>query len=214
MENAVLLLPAYGLIHRPHIDSLIAAGCDTIYLHNSACIDQARCLLVQRGLESNKDVFVFVDSDISFTKQDLLQLIKDCNDTKEIVTGIYVSKYGNNQMVLTVAPGVTTQRDDGLLPINACGMGFCAIHRNALQKIAGQMDRVKLPTGEETEDIYPFYFPMILDGLWLGEDYSFCQRAKEALVTIYLNHTIQVTHWGMRPHKFDPTKPQGVQKAS
>lgn len=214
MENAVLLLPSYGLIHRPHIDSLISAGCDAIYLQNSACIDQARCLLVQRGLETDKDIFVFVDSDISFEKNDLEKLVKNCDDTKEIVTGIYVSKHGNNQMVLTVSPDARTEREDGLLPIVAVGMGFCAIHRKALQKIAFLMNRVRLVTGGETEDVYPFFFPLIHDNTWLGEDYSFCLRAKQADVTIHLNHTISVSHWGLRPHKFDPAKPQGIQKLS
>lgn len=204
MSNAVLLLPSYGTIHQPHIDSLIECKTDTIYLSNSACIDQARCLLVEKGLQTDKDIFVFVDSDISFTKDDLSRLIKNCEDTEEIVSGLYVSKRGNNKAVMTVLPDgkTVTERADGLLPVFGVGMGFCAIHRIAFKKIASILERVKLPTGEEFEDIYPFFIPMIYDGYYMGEDYSFCIRAKNAGVTVHFNPFIQVTHWGMRPHKF------------
>jgi hypothetical protein len=205
MSNAVLLLPAYGLIHRPHIDSLVACKADTIFLDNAACIDQARNLLVEKGLQTDKDVFVFVDSDISFLPADLDLLVKNCNDTQEIVGGLYVSKKGNNKVVMTVLPDGKTQttRGDGLLPVYGVGMGFTAIHRQAFRKIASTMDRVKLPTGEDFEDIYPFFLPIIEQGYYLGEDYSFCVKAHKAGVNVHFNHLIQVSHWGMRPHRFE-----------
>ncbi len=203
--SAVLLLPAYGLIHRPHIDSLIACGAETIFLQNSACIDQARCLLVEKALQTDHDVFVFVDSDISFTKEDLDRLVKNCEDTQEIVSGLYISKKGNGKPVMTVLPeGKTvTNREDGLLPVFGVGMGFCAIHRKALRKIALTMEQVRLPTGNDFEHLFPFFLPLIDSGYYFGEDYSFCIRAYRAGVTVHFNHTIQVSHWGMREHKFE-----------
>lgn len=205
MDNVVLLLPSYGTIHRPHIESLRLVAADTIYLYNSAAIDIARALLVEKGLQTDKDVFVFVDSDISFTKEDLDLLVKNCLDTQEIVSGNYVAKTGTNKIIMTIFPDkpTVTDRSDGLLPVFGVGMGFCAIHRKALQKIASKMERTQLPIGEDFDHIYPFFLPLIWKGIYFGEDYSFCIRAHEADVTVHFNPFIQVTHWGMRGHKFE-----------
>lgn len=204
MDNAVLLLPSYGTIHRPHIESLRLVAADTIYI-DSCSIDIARALLVEKGLQTDKDVFVFVDSDISFTKDDLSRLIKNCIDTEEIVSGNYIARTGNKKIIMTTFPDkpTITDRPDGLLPVFGVGMGFCAIHRKALQKIASKMGRIQLPIGEDFDHVFPFFLPMIYNGIYFGEDYSFCIRAHEADVTVHFNPFIQVTHWGMRGYKFE-----------
>ncbi len=200
-ENAILLLPSYGGMFDQHCLSLANANCEARHVFG-APIDQARCYLIEEALSgTDKDVFVFVDADISFTQQDLLQLVDDCTRTQAIVSGIYVAKNGNNKIIATTESGIQTEREDGLLQAKMVGMGFCAIHRNALRDIAMHMERVDLPRINSVMNLFPYFMPLIDNGIYLGEDYSFCVRARIAKVPIFLNSTILVTHWGVQGYK-------------
>lgn len=200
--NAVLLLPSYGGLLLQHQLSVLASGCDALHV-SGAPIDQARCYLIEQALsETDKDVFVFVDSDISFTKEDLELLVDDCLKTECVVSGIYVLKNGSGTIVANSWENVPELvRPDGLIPVKAVGMGFCAIHRNTILKMGRYEDRVKLMRPNGMTEVYPFFMPMIYDGLYHGEDYAFCVRAKRESIPILLDHRILVTHWGMQGYK-------------
>ena len=152
-------------------------------------------------VNTDKDVFVFIDSDISFTQSDLERLVQDCENTEGIVSGIYVVKNGTNKIVATTDPKIQTTREDGLLAAKWVGMGFCAIHRKALEKMGEHEIRVNLPRPQGLTELWPFFLPMIHDGTYFGEDYSFCIRANKVGIPIFLDSTILVTHWGIQGYK-------------
>lgn len=201
MNNALLLLPSYGGVLIQHLLSLNKVTCEAVHL-SGAPIDQARCFMIEHALvHTDKDVFVFIDSDISFEPEDLQKLIDKCEETKAIVSGIYVLKNGTNKIVATTDPKVQTTREDGLLPANWVGMGFCAIHRRALEQMGALEERVQLPRPNGLTEVWPFFIPMIVGGVYFGEDYAFCVKAQNAGIPIFLDSTILVTHWGLQGYK-------------
>ena len=197
-ENTILLLPSYGGMYDKHVLSLSSVNCEARHVFG-APIDQARSYLIQVALQTEKDVFVFVDADISFEPNDLERLVADCDRTKAIVSGIYTLKNGTNKIVAHAPnPEVTP---DGLIKAEMIGMGFCAIHREAINTIAQSMERVGLARPSEMVAVFPFFLPMLHNKMWIGEDFAFCVRANAASVPIYLNHDILVTHWGLQGYK-------------
>ena len=201
MDNAIVLLPSYGGLIGQHVLSLAKCGRETLSVYG-APIDAARCFLIEQALaNTDKDVFVFIDSDISFEKSDLDKLIDDCEHTNGIISGVYVLKNGTNKIVATTKPGIQTDREDGLIPARWVGMGFCAIHRNSLRTIAQGMKRCNLPHPNGLTELFPFFLPMVYEGTYFGEDYAFCIRANNSKVPIFLDSTILVTHWGLQGYK-------------
>lgn len=201
MKNAVLLLPSYGGIPIQHLLALNKVNCEAVHL-TGAPIDQARCFMIEHALAyTDKDVFVFIDSDISFEPEDVSKLVADCERTEAVVSGIYVLKNGSNKIVATTDPSPEVTREDGLIPANWVGMGFCAIHRRALERMGSFEERVQLPRPNGLTEVWPFFIPMIHGGVYFGEDYAFCVRANKAGIPIFLDSTILVTHWGMQGYK-------------
>jgi hypothetical protein len=203
LDNAVVLLPSYGGILGHHAFALSKINCEQVFLFG-APIDQARCYMISEAMNNfpEKDVFIFIDSDISFTAADLQKLSDDCNRTKEIVSGCYVLKTDNtNRIVANIDSTQPIDRSDGLIPCSRIGMGFAAIHRLAIERIRLNMDTCNLPRSTGMTVLHPLFIPMIHNGDYLGEDYAFCVRAKEAGVNIWLDSNILLTHWGVKGYQ-------------
>lgn len=62
-----------------------------------------------------------------------------------------------------------------LTEIEACGMACTLVHREVLSAVAAQ----------HASDPWPWFGHDIVDGKRLGEDYTFCHRAREAGYSIY-----------------------------
>ncbi len=137
-------------------------------------------------------MLVFIDSDISFSRADYDCLVGSCLETKGVVGVPYITKRldGLQQLACDI-------RTDDLEPRNfyeqgACyparyvGMGFTAIHREAVDRIVAseRMERVSFGSVQGMT-AYPLFMPLIVDGQYLHEDYAFCERAKRAGVGLF-----------------------------
>lgn len=138
---------------------------------------------------TNPDYLLFVDSDMVF-KQDALERLID--NRKDIVTGnAFSRKYPVKPVVGTfdqVRKGrvdvMLDYRKNELQPVDSCGMAFTLISRRGLEKV----------TAVHPRPFDPIFFPET-DGE-LAEDSSFCWRAKEAGVQVWLDARVQIGHIG------------------
>ena len=209
----LILLPVYGSAHPKHLESLEILARDLVNnkMHSNVQllrryglpIDQARNMLATIALQDypDEDIFVFIDSDIQFKPKDFYRVcdLVMGSARRGVVSGSYIQKNRNGKLVGRAAEGAFIA-DNGLVECDRIGMGFCAIHRDALNAMTHILDLCSY----DKFKVWPFFQPMIHDGEYLGEDYAFSQRALESGVGIYIDLNTRLIHWGEMGYGFSP----------
>lgn len=139
------------------------------------------------------DAWLFVDSDVTFTLQNVLDII--ARDLP-IVAG--ASRTHKDRSVVQAGffgvPGVVKSKVNttewGLKEVDFVGTDFCFIRREVFEKIDPDWFR---------------HLPLTVDGVHksIGEDYSFCILARQAGFKIYIDMDIRVDHRQRKQTSFD-----------
>ena len=152
-----------------------------------ALVHSARNLLVQKFLESDHDVLVFVDADCGWQPGAILNLIMH---RKEIVAGACRRRREPEDYAMTFLPD-RTQRD-GLIEVEAIGTAFMAISRSALTKFEmATPERAYVADGQK---LHGYFDSPVRDGMLIGEDVSFCQAWRAIGGKIYVDPSITLQH--------------------
>lgn len=202
--KSLALIPYYGTAPLAHHLSVRASGIRVASVRNDASIDAVRSILVAIGLQrSDAEIFVFIDSDIEFTRSGYDRLARTCSDTEGVVGGAYAKKGspGITATLLHHERALGYGSDGAVYSAKTLGMGFTAIHRKALEKIGEALPTVSLLGGPDPLAGKPFFLPMIYGVEYVREDYAFCIRAAEAGVPVLLDTVPELIHhgeWGFR----------------
>lgn len=161
-------------------------------------LDDNRNALAAAFLDRGNEVLLSVDTDIEFTPEAVALLLEALDpDERPIVSGFYCARRRGlltpEWFILTEDRGympVEHIGQDGVLQrIDACGAGFCMIHRSALEAF---------PVAES--DSWRWYGRDlgIMEGrrTHLAEDITFCHRACQAGLFIvgHCGTAYQITH--------------------
>lgn len=165
-------------------------------------IAQNRNNMVREYLKNTKNAWLIsLDTDIHFRPEMIYALYEIADPVKRpIVSGIYFSRLAQGRL----CPVWFVEKDNGKYstvkqvegddgqpqPLDAIGMGFCIIHRSVLEKLAD------LHGGDEwtwfghdetfNQDDQKIHH--------LGEDLTFCRRARRAGFSVWGHAGIQVGH--------------------
>lgn len=147
------------------------------YIVGNSLVYDARNEMLNMARKEGADYLLFIDSDIQFPYDALGTLM---NQNKGIVTGIYWSRSENAREPIIYSDlrprGIFNRKADrtpymepvnGLTRVKGCGMGFCLIRKDVINKI----------TKHFVSPFEPFR--------GLGEDLSFCYRAGKIGEPIY-----------------------------
>lgn len=216
MREAIVLAAYHGPGVHQHYESLRAVHPLNIATVGQCPIDSARSFLLQVAMEQTScEVFVFVDSDVSFQPAGYQQIVRSCLETQAVVSGCYLTKSLQGKQALA---GVLTDQDQeveffeggGLVPARVVPMGFTAIHRSAVGKIisSGQAgEKCTFMWGLEQQiEAYPLFMPMISAGIYQSEDYAFSHRAKAAGVDLFFDTRPRLQHYGPHGHRITDLK--------
>lgn len=131
---------------------------------------------------------LWVDSDIEWRAEDALRLI---DSPYEATTGIYRLADGTTSVHAWGKPGLGIPVDEieamtEPVKVQSCGFGFIAVKH-------GVFERMERPWfAHLQQEIMRSDGSAIFDSL--GEDISWCVKAHEAGVELYLDPTVRVTH--------------------
>jgi GT2 family glycosyltransferase len=150
-------------------------------------ISEAREMIAEKALELGCEWLLFIDDDSSFQPKALEQLLSHDVD---IVSGLVFQRKppyypcifkldDKNDLYMTECI------DKGLIEIDATGMAFTLIKT----KIFKSIPKPWFVWGDKTLGIY-------VDKGGLGEDLSFCIKAKRAGFKVYCDTDINITHIG------------------
>lgn len=174
-------------------------------------VPRARNNLAQRFLASGKDMLMFLDADIVFGEYDIIKLILG---DKDLVAATYPRKRLNfeayKEAVLKLKDNPEDwlgsyifkaeqdgQSDDmGFLEVSHVPTGFMLIQRAVFERLQQFVPNyVDIVDGKRIEAWD--YFPIgPVKGVYMSEDYSFCQAWKQAGGSIFLAPFVQLKHIG------------------
>lgn len=189
----------------------------THYILGKSNLSHARSVMVTEWYESagDKDGFFFIDTDHTFTAEDILRVIRQEGD---INAGVYCNR-GKDPTCFPEG-GVWPDQADNI-PLKFAATGFLFFRKSALVRIhewmktVEKLDRVCISDfpGHVEQRTIPFFHsimePPKPDGkvFWLGEDFSFSWRAGEAglkirgCITYTLGHEIPYVVFNDKPRR-------------
>ena len=173
---------------------------------SSAAIDRTRCDMATAALADNFEHLMWIDSDVEFAPAAVDQLLQH---DLPVVAGLYPKKGARAFAVYFEEGTRDVQMGEGgyLLDVRYVGAGFVMTNRMVYDDIRRTFDlpvcnaRWGMPT-------IPFFLPMVVPdgtgGYWyLGEDFAFCERARQAGHKITVDTTIRLGHVGKYAYQWE-----------
>jgi len=158
------------------------------YVGAGALITKGRSRAAGYFLQSDADVWLTVDEDVRAELATLERLIARARETRGIVSAPCVLRSDRSEgpqpakLNVGLAPGLGRLGED-LAELVRTGMGLVAIHRQAILDVAA---RAPLVHAEGGAPEYPALFlEEVRDGVWIGEDFAFSDRALAAGVPMH-----------------------------
>lgn len=216
--------PTYGYkCYTPFVDALLRLqklACkegleiDYRFMYQESLITRARNTIVSFFLRSDCTHLMFIDADIDFHPEDVLQMIKH---DKDVVVGAYPLKHlvrqegKSDQACFNYSVNLlkkTVPVTNNLMEIEYGATGFMLIKRNVLETMIEKYPEFKyindVPiNGEYKREDYYALFDCVIDPetkRYLSEDYAFCKRWRDIGGQIYLDLTVNLTHIGTKTY--------------
>ena len=170
-------------------------------LRNESLVTRARNILTAMFLESDCTHLMFIDSDIKWFPQQILQLLAS---NKDLVGGIYPKKsYPIEYVVNKIHNG---EIENNLIEVGMVGTGFLLIRRTVFEQMI-EMGAKKytdsIGLGNEYDNYTYDFFNCTIDSQdrYLTEDWSFCRRWRQLGGKVWAETSIKLGHVGY--HRFE-----------
>ncbi len=164
-----------------------------------SAIDAARNQMASDALAQGFDELMWIDSDMVFDPDDVDKLRRH---DLPLVCGIYPKK-ACREFACSFLPetrNVLFGVRGGLIELLYCGFGFVHTRRVVYETMQREL---KLPLCNQRFKglpLVPYFAPVIVgegeQAWYLGEDYSFCERARHCGFRIMADTTIRLWHVG------------------
>lgn len=168
-----------------------------------ALISRSRSILVtQWWRDTNDDVFLMVDDDVTFSPNDADRICELCRSGLDIVCGAYPVHNGEHFACRTMPGLLKATFGPGQPPLEIvyAATGFMAVHR----KVIDAMIAKGLPLCNATQpwSFYPLFNPMVVESEsqggyeWLSEDWAFSEEARRLGFRVWMDMQTVLAHTG------------------
>lgn len=196
-----------GNLHVSHVESLLRSShklrqlgipYEISYEVGNSIVSDARNQLVSRFLQGKHSDLLFIDADIAWNEDDLARLL---GWDVPLVAGAYRRKQQN--IDFTVKFGPTIDQRKGLMVAERVGTGFLRIRRTVFEQMAQRYPELQLKfKGQRpAEQLYAFFDNSIVDGRYVGEDFTFCDRWRRIGGEVLVDPMIQLRHIGSQAYE-------------
>lgn len=163
---------------------------------------RSRCIMASTMLQNWSEIpyLIFLDSDIIFEVKDLKRLHTDLQAGYDLIGGIFAVRGGTHLASYNKdinANGIKLNGD--IMKFEYVATGFMGISMRLLRKM---VDEIPLPLlHPNSMKFWPFFEDKAFperdgEGIYLSEDYAFCERARQVGVDSYVDTSIQLGHIG------------------
>ncbi len=176
--------------------ALSEAGIDSAYLllEGNCHVDDARNVVCQQFLLSDCTDLVFLDADVVWEPQCLVDL---CQYDRDLVGGIYPFRRAESSvtrgMPVMMLPGVYEPDDDGLMEVEGLPTGFMRISRHVIETLAAKAKHFW--NRNDTRSEVPILFERTYEnGQRRGGDISFCDKWRASGGKLYAVAEMRLGH--------------------
>tara|TARA_R110001592_G_scaffold3092_6_gene17289 strand:+ start:117 stop:872 length:756 start_codon:yes stop_codon:yes gene_type:complete len=196
-----------GKLEAYYVDSLLntlvlgaAKGYDIkhLFVGYDSLLPRARNDLVKAAVESDMDELLFIDADMVWNPEWVIQLLETGLD---YVGGTARKKSDDNiDFAMKITPDPLDQRfledQKDILEVQVVGTGFLKLSKNVLKKI-GEISK-DYTNGPDKERANKMYFETSINskGELIGEDATLCDKWREVGGTCYLHTKMTCGHIG------------------
>lgn len=212
------LMQLQALLSREGID------CVSDFVGNESLITRARCVLAAKFLKSDCTHLLFIDADIAFAAESIVQLL---GGDKDIMTAIYPKKSFDWDIVAKKVVdaeckepvemmgldyninlyGDTAKVENGLVEVLDAATGMMLVKRQVLEAMAKHYEKelscVNDLPGDRNDPGYPKTYVALFDCMidpvtrrYLSEDYAFSRRAQALGYKVFADLRIALSHVG------------------
>ncbi len=196
-QKVLLATPAYSTTSAAYTfaiarsrEALHAAGIQTAYLilQGNCHVDDGRNSIVRDFLESDCTELVFLDADVDWEPEHLVQL---CKRDLDVVGGVYPYRRegGENMPVRLMADAKAV---DGLLEVDGLPTGFMKIKRHVLERMAKDAPKY-FDKIYETAMVFDRPTPGADKTRW-GGDIDFCNRWRAMGGRVFADAELRLGH--------------------
>lgn len=155
-------------------------------------ISEARAKLVRKALDAKADHIMFIDYDLSWEPEGLLELLATPGD---VVAGTYRFKDDEERYMGVLEDGPHDRplvRDDGCIKAQCVPAGFLKITPKVVERFMEVYpDLIYGPRYSPWVDLFNHGAHK---GSWWGEDYAFCRRWRETGGEVWIVPDLNLTH--------------------
>lgn len=170
-------------------------------------VSRARNILAQDMLDSDCTDLIFIDSDINFEADDIFRLMAWTSDPKKgIVAGVPRTRSTTKTYIATLdhdEDGQLTMNSMGLVRAKRVATAFMMVRRDVFETLDAAH-----PEWRYFDDRSDRTLPCLFDFMqteegYIGEDYLFCDRAREVGFEVWVDPTIKLGHMGVQEYDGD-----------
>ena len=169
-------------------------------------VSRARNLLVADFLESDATDLMFIDADINFEPQDIFRLLAWVSEPNiGIAAGIPCARKIEKTYIVTLDDDndKVVMNDMGLVRAKRVATAFMMIKRKVLEDLIEKNPQWKYHDQKAERDLSAVFDFMVKDNTYVGEDYLFCDRAREIGYEVWVDPTIKLGHMGTIEYEGD-----------
>jgi len=164
----------------------------------TSMITFARNLLVDAFLKSGATDLLFLDSDINFKASDAIRLLALATDYP-IVSGVPRMRKPDGDYLIVLhknADGSPTINKLGLIKASRVSTSFLMIRREVFEKMQTAHPEWWHPSHKVKNGLTAYFDFAVTPEGYMGEDFLFCDRAKDLGYEIWADPSIKLGHMG------------------
>jgi hypothetical protein len=168
-------------------------------------VSRARNLLAQDLLDSKCTDLIFIDSDINFEAEDVFRLMAWTSDPRKgIVAGVPRTRSTTKTYIATLDYDENrelTMNGMGLVRAQRVATAFMMVRREVFVTLDAAHPEWRY-YDERSKRTVPCVFDfMKTDEGYIGEDYLFCDRAREQGFEVWVDPSIKLGHMGVQEYE-------------
>ncbi len=164
----------------------------------NSIVSDARNCLVSRFLSSNCTDLLFIDSDLAWKSDDVIRLL---SWNVPLVGAAYRRKV--EKIDFGIKFGQQIQKIESLFKADRISTGFLRVRRDVFNLMIKKYPSLRLKThgGKPADNLYAFFDNSIVDGAYVGEDFTFCDRWRNAGGDVLVDAEISLAHIGAHSYE-------------
>ena len=167
------------------------------HVSGSSILPKARNTLIARFVESGYTDFLFLDTDVLFRPEDIVRLMGLATN-KDVVAGVYPKKNKEHEVTADLLYSDTgtpvIEPEFNLYEAVHAPTGFMLIRRHVIEKMMAAYPDLVYAEKSENLVCYALFDFQLKNQAYYGEDYIFCQRARDIGLKVYIDPMLHLGH--------------------